>query len=409
MDNDLVVSGVEVSAPEGMEKEFRDAVRDIVVRIADMDRALSEKLHAEWLDYSRDSVARNGLVLPDTEEDFGYSVYGYPDGKGREMDIRFDQKLRNYEKIPGFFYADKQYYTSDMFGRSLFLEQQATFVLDGKKFAEVLKEEYGLDVRVRDVEFARLSENRGYDIVFSEVRPSLVKVKENIKVKGEDKMKEVKEEKSYARFDLMTSYHYHQDNEAVSKALYNVNFDAMDKEPAFVQDVFRTIAEGKDGTITEVREKDMYWDTRIIGIYCGEEEYLIKATRNADEDNRYEYSTFISVAAPQKELDVFTKKIKNVFEQNHVHGVDVITESKRVSKGYLKSKFDSDKHVLTTDEQKLTMPVKSLGFMKEQMALSATPAPENKPRPSLVKGREDDIPVEVCLPERKLSNERGGR
>lgn len=179
MDNDLVVSGVEVSAPEGMEKEFRDAVRDIVVRIADTDRALSEKLHAEWLDYSRDSVARNGLVLPDTEEDYGYSVYFHPDGKGREMDIRFDQKFRNYEKIPGFFYGDKQFYSSDMFGRFLLFEQQATFILDGKKFAEVLKEEYGLDVRVRDVEFARLSENRGYDIVSSEVRPSLVKGRED--------------------------------------------------------------------------------------------------------------------------------------------------------------------------------------------------------------------------------------
>ena len=48
-----------------MEKDFKAAVRDIVVRIADTDKALSEKLHAEWLDYSKDSVARNGLVLPD--------------------------------------------------------------------------------------------------------------------------------------------------------------------------------------------------------------------------------------------------------------------------------------------------------------------------------------------------------
>ena len=164
-------------------------------------------------------------------------------------------------------------------------------------------------------------------------------------------MKEVKEEKSYARFELMTSYHYHQDNEAVSKALYNVNFDAMDKEPAIVQDVFRTIAEGKDGTITEAREKDVYWDSRTIAISCGKEEYLVKTIHSVDENYRDEYSASIIVSAPQKELDVFTKKIKNVFEQNHVHGVDVITESKNVSKGYLKSKFDSDKHVLTTGEQ----------------------------------------------------------
>ena len=180
MDNDLIVSGVEVSAPDGMEKEFKAAVRDIVVRIADTDKALSEKLHAEWLDYSKDSVARNGLVLPDTKEEYGYSVYGHPDGENREMDIRFDHKFRNHEKIPGFFYGDKQFYSSDMYGRSLFHEQQLTFILDGKKFAEVLKEEYGLDVRVRNVEFACLSENHGYDIVSSEVRPSLVKGKENM-------------------------------------------------------------------------------------------------------------------------------------------------------------------------------------------------------------------------------------
>ena len=52
-----------------------------------------------------------------------------------------------------------------------------------------------------------------------------------------------------------------------------------------------------------------------------------------------------------------------------MHGVYMITESKDVSKEYLKSKFDSDKQVLITNDQKLTMPVKSLGFTKEHLAV----------------------------------------